>query len=81
MEARLRSTFQCLLIAGDIERQSLLVSDARAIEQSLTEVVNLLKGERFDRDSLFETLPGFRSRVETFAAELVGSGHVGVNGC
>ncbi len=81
MKTRVRRTFQCLLITGDIGQPGFLFSHAGAIEQSLTEVVSLLKCERFDQDSLFEILAGFRTRVEIFAAELVGSGRVGVNGC
>jgi hypothetical protein len=81
MTMRLTIEFQCLLIARDIGQPGLLFSHAGAIEQSLTEVGSLLKCERFDQDSLFEILVGFRTRVEIFAAELVGSGRVGVNGC
>lgn len=80
MKTRVRRTFLCLLITGDIGLPGLLISHARAIEQSMAEAVNLLKCERFDQDSLFEILDGFRSRVEIFLAELVGSGRVGVNG-
>jgi hypothetical protein len=67
---RLPTEFQCLLIAGDIERASLLVSDVNAIERSLVAVVELLKRESVGEDSFFKILTGVRNWVEAFAAEL-----------